>query len=82
MVTICQSIELREFERTNFLNVTMPVLLQEGFRFKLPKFSEFILYTNQNKFSSYVCSTRICSGIARGFYGQNPPENFNFLFIN
>ncbi len=48
----------------------MPVLLHGKFGIEPPKFSEFILYTKQNMYSSYVCWTRIF-GVARGFEGQN-----------
>ncbi len=30
-------------------------------------------------FSTYMCSAHMCSGVARGFYGQNSPEIFDFL---
>ncbi len=43
-------------------------VVARGFGVEPPKFSEFILYTNQNMFSPYMCSTRMCSGVARGFY--------------
>ncbi len=55
-----------QFETTNCHNATTPVMSQGGFRVDLPpKFSNFILYTNQNMFSSFLCCMRTCSGVTR-----------------
>ncbi len=35
---------------------------------------QFYFVHKPNVFSHMCCAQRMCSGIAKGFYGQNPPE--------
>ncbi len=57
----------------------MPVLLQGGFGLNPLKFSEFICNQTKTCFFPFVCSAHMCSGVVRGFYGQNQPEIFDFF---